>query len=78
MREDIGKIVVMSAPGCGQPKECETKCGECGTEAILAIIFPAFAKWLRSRYTPVGNGYNITAADLDRLDEGKAPFGMSE
>ncbi|KKL66378.1 hypothetical protein LCGC14_2145580 [marine sediment metagenome] len=43
-----------------------------------ASTLKTVAKWLRSRYTPVGNGYNITAADLDRLAEGKAPFGMEE
>ena len=47
-------------------------------DAIQAIMFPAFAEWLRSRWTPVGAQFNITAADLDRLDEGKAPFGMEE
>ncbi len=51
-------------------------------EAVIAKTVSqrhkTFADWLRSRWTPVGAQFNITAADLDRLDEGKAPFGMVE
>ena len=47
-------------------------------EAQDASTLKTVATWLRSRWTPVGAQFNITAADLDRLDEGKAPQGMSE
>lgn len=47
-------------------------------DATQAIIYPTFHDWLRSRWTPQGFQFNITAADLDRLAEGKAPMGMVE
>ena len=43
-----------------------------------ASTLKTVAEWLRSRWTPVGAQFNITAADLDRLAEGLPPQGMSE
>ncbi len=43
-----------------------------------ASTLKTVAEWLRSRWTPVGAQFHITAADLDRLAEGLPPQGMSE
>lgn len=45
LMKDIAEVIESSHPSCGQKKECETKCGECGAARIKTAV----NKWLEEQ-----------------------------